>query len=111
MGQDEFDMAIQSFDDCLRLTPRNRDVVLANIGTCYSKKGDFDKAELFFKLSLEANPDNASARSYMARVMATTTPSISPGAGGTPFQPWRFGQQTAPQRPVSSGRTPLRNPR
>ncbi len=109
MGQDEFDMAIQSFDDCLRLTPRNRDVVLASIGSCYSKKGDFDKAELFFKLSLEANPDNASARSYMSRVIATTPPSISPGAGGTPFQSGQFGQQTAPQGPLSSGRTPLRN--
>jgi serine/threonine protein kinase/tetratricopeptide (TPR) repeat protein len=109
MGQTDFDAAIQSFDECLRLTPRNRDEVLANIGSCYAKKGDFDKAELFFRLSLKANPDNASARSYMARVIETTPPSTSPGAGGTPFRSRLFGQQTALQGPLPSGRTPLKS--
>ena len=109
MGQTEFDMAIQSFKASLRHMPPNRDEVLANIGTCYMKKGDLDKAKLFFKLSLEANPNNASARSYMASVTATTTPSISPGAGGKPFQPWQylFDQQTAPQQPAPPGKTPM----
>ncbi len=108
MGQTEFDMAIQSFEASLRHMPRNRDEVLANIGTCYMKKGDFDKAKLFFKLSLEANPDNAIARSYMASVTATTTPSISPGAGGKPSQSWQylFEQQTAPQQPAPPGKIP-----
>ena len=110
MGQTDFDMAIHSFEDCLRLTPRNRDEVLAGIGTCYMKKGDLDKAELFFKLSLQANPDNSRAKSYMARVTATQPPpSTSTGAGGTPFQSGRVGQQTAPQGPLPSGRTPLRS--
>ncbi len=109
MEQADLDMAIKSFDDCLRLTPRNRDVVLASIGSCYSKKGDFDKAELFFKLSLEANPDNASARSYMTRVIATTPPSTSPGAGGAPFQSGLLEQQKAPQGPLSSGKPPLKS--
>ena len=111
MGQTEFDMAIQSFKASLRHMPPNRDEVLANIGTCYMKKGDLDKAKLFFKLSLEANPNNASARSYMASVTATTTPSISPGAGGKPFQPWQylFDQQTAPQQPAPPGKTPMKS--
>jgi serine/threonine-protein kinase len=111
MGQTEFDMAIQSFEASLSHMPRNKDAVLANIGTCYMKKGDFDKAKLFFKLSLEANPDNASARSYMASVTATTTPSISPGAGGKPFQSWQylFEQQTAPQQPAPHGKTPMKS--
>ena len=106
MGHTEFDMAIQSFEASLRHMPRNKDEVLANIGTCYTKKGDFDKAKLFFKLSLEANPDNAGARSFMASVTATTTPSISPGAGGKPFQSWQylFDQQTAPQQPAPAGK-------
>jgi len=110
-GQTEFDMAIQSFEASLRLNPRNRDEVLANIGTCYMKKGDFLTAKLFFNQSLEANPDNASARSYMARVTATTTPSVSPGAGGKSFESWHylFEQQTAAQRPVSPGETPLKS--
>ncbi len=112
MGQTEFDMAIDSFKASLRHMPPNRDEVLANIGTCYMKKGDLDKAKLFFKLSLEANPDNASARSYMASVTATTTPSISPGAGGKPSQSWQylFEQQTASQQPEASGKTPLKRP-
>jgi serine/threonine-protein kinase len=111
MGQTEFDMAIQSFEASLSHMPRNRDAVLANIGTCYMKKGDLDKAKLFFKLSLEANPDNASAKSYMASVTATTTPSVSPGAGGKPFQPWQylFEQQTAPQKPAPPGKTRLKS--
>ena len=111
MGQTEFDMAIQSFEASLIYMPRNKDAVLANIGTCYMKKGDLDKAKLFFKLSLEANPDNASAKSYMASVTATTTPSISPGAGSKPFQSWRylFEQQTAPQQPAPPGKTPLKS--
>ncbi|MGO9314284.1 MAG: protein kinase domain-containing protein [Syntrophobacteraceae bacterium] len=109
MGQTDFDAAIQSFDECLRLTPRNRDEVLANIGSCYAKKGDFDKAELFFRLSLKANPDNASARSYMARVIETTPPSTSPGTGGTLFRSRLFGQQTALQGPLPSGKTPLKS--
>jgi serine/threonine-protein kinase len=109
MEQADLDMAIKSFDDCLRLAPRNRDVVLAGIGSCYSKKGDFDKAELFFRLSLEANPDNASARSYMTRVIATTPASTSPGAGAPPFQSGLSGQQQAPQGPLSSGKTPLKS--
>ena len=113
MGQTEFDMAIQSFEASLRLKPRNRDEVLANIGTCYMKKGKFDTAKRFFKLSLDENPDNASARSNMATVTATTTPSISHGAGGKPFQPWQFlfGQQTAQQQSASLGKTPLKGPR
>jgi tetratricopeptide (TPR) repeat protein len=108
MGQTEFDMAIDSFEASLRHMPPNRDEVLANIGTCYMKKGDFDKAKLFFKRSLEANPNNASAKSYMASVTATTTPSISPGAGGKPSQTWQylFEQQTAPQQPAPPGKTP-----
>jgi len=111
MGQTEFDMAIQSFEASLRLNPRNRDEVLANIGTCYMKKGDFLTAKLFFKQSLEANPDNASARSYMARVTATTTPSVSHGASGKSFESWHylFEQQTAAQRPVSPGETPQKS--
>ncbi len=74
------------------------------------KKGDFDKAKIFFKLSLEANPDNASAKSYMASVTAATTPSISPSAGGKPFQSGQAGRQTAPQRPAPPGQTPLNIP-
>ena len=111
MGQAEFDMAIQSFEASLRLKPRNRDEVLANIGTCYMKKGDLDKAKLSFKLSLDANPDNAGARSSMASLKATTTPSISHGAGGKPLQPWQFlfEQQTAPQQPAPIGKTPLKS--
>ncbi len=108
MGQADFDMAIQSFEACLRLTPLHRDEVLASMGTCYMKKGDFDKAELFFKLSLEANPDNTSARSYMARVIATPPPSISPGAGATPFLSGQFGEHTAPQGPLPFVKTPLK---
>ena len=106
MGQNDFDMAIRSFEDCLRLTPGNRDEVLASIGNCYSKKGEFDKAELFFRLSLKANPDNAGARSYMARVITSTPASIPADSGGTPFQSGQFGQQTAPQGPFPSGKTP-----
>ncbi len=112
MGQTEFDMAIQSFEASLRLKPRNRDEVLANIGTCYMKKGYFDTAKLFFKRSLDENPGNASARSNMASVTATTTPSISHGASGKPFQPWQFlfGKQTAQQQSASLGKTPLKGP-
>jgi serine/threonine-protein kinase len=111
MGQTEFDMAIQSFEASLRLKPHNRDEVLANIGTCYMKKGNLDKAKLFFELSLDENPDNAGVRSNMASLTATTTPSVSPGAGGKPFQSWQFlfGQQTAPQQPAPPGKTPLRS--
>ncbi|MGP8197431.1 MAG: protein kinase domain-containing protein, partial [Syntrophobacteraceae bacterium] len=111
MGQTEFDMAIESFKASIRLLPHNRDEVFANIGTCYMKKGDADKAKQFFKLSLEANPNNAAARSYMASVTATTTPSISPGAGGKPSQSWQylFDQQTAPQQPAPPGKTPSKS--
>jgi serine/threonine-protein kinase len=107
MGQAEFDMAIKSFKASLRLMPHNRDEVLANIGTCYMKKGDFDKAKFFFKQSLEVNPDNAAVKSYMASVTAATTHSVSPGAGGSPFQ---AGQQTAPHRSAPTGQTPLKFP-
>ncbi|MGD0399648.1 MAG: protein kinase [Syntrophobacteraceae bacterium] len=108
MAQTEFDMAIESFKASIRLLPHNRDEVFANIGTCYMKKGDADKAKQFFKLSLEANPNNAAARSYMASVAATTTPSVSPGAGGKPSQSWQylFDQQTAPQQPAPPDKTP-----
>ncbi|MGO9415638.1 MAG: protein kinase domain-containing protein [Syntrophobacteraceae bacterium] len=111
MGQTEFDMAIESFKASIRLLPHNRDEVFANIGTCYMKKGDADKAKQFFKLSLEANPNNAAARSYMASVTATTTPSISPGAGGKPSQSWQylFDQQTAPQQPAPPDKTPSKS--
>ncbi|MGO8945691.1 MAG: protein kinase domain-containing protein [Syntrophobacteraceae bacterium] len=111
MGQTEFDMAIESFKASIRLLPHNRDEVFANIGTCYMKKGDADKAKQFFKLSLEANPNNAAARSYMASVAPTTTPSISPGAGGKPSQSWQylFDQQTAPQQPAPPDKTPSKS--
>ncbi len=108
MAQNEFDMAIESFKASLRHLPQNRDEVFASIGTCYMKKGDSDKAKHFFKLSLEANPNNPSARSYMASVAATTTPSTSPGAGAKPSQSWQylFDQKTAQQQPTPQGKTP-----
>ena len=105
----EYDMAIDSFQACLTLRPRNKDEVLANIGTCYERKGDADRAQVFFKQALEVNPANAGARSYMASAAAkapspTLPPaffSTSPAAGDAPLKSWQPGRQALPQKTVS----------
>ncbi len=111
MAQIEWDKAIQSFEACLRLMPRNRDEVLATLGTCYAKKGDSDEAKHFFKQALDANPDNARAKSYMSSLMptASATPSISPGAGATTSGPVQSGPQTSLQVPATL-KTPRKSP-
>ncbi len=112
MGQAAFDMAILSFQDCLRLNPRNRDEVLANIGACYMKKGDMLEAKHFFKMALEANPDNAAAKSYMASVTTTTTTPSSPhGGAARQFHAWHylFDKQSDSEEAETSGKTPTRS--
>jgi tetratricopeptide (TPR) repeat protein len=97
----DLDMAIRSFEAGLILMPDNRDEVLASIGTCYMKKGNTDKAQLFFKLSLEANPNNAGAKSSMAALTPPATPTVVPGAADTPSpRSGQTEQQASPQRPV-----------
>jgi serine/threonine-protein kinase len=105
----DFDMAIDAFQAGLALQPRNKDDVLANIGTCYVGKGNADKAQLFFKQALEVNPDNAGAKSYMASVKAKTpspspapSPSLNtPPADDSHFKSPQLGRQILPQKTVS----------
>jgi thioredoxin-like negative regulator of GroEL len=66
MGQAEYDSAIHSFEDSLILKPANRDDVLANLGFCHLKKGDFAQARLLLRQSLDANPENATAKAFLA---------------------------------------------
>jgi len=73
LAQGEYDPAIRSFEDALVLAPKNRDEVLANLGFCHFKKGDFRQARLLLQQSLDVNPDNAVAKAFMASLPAPET--------------------------------------
>ena len=78
IGQGDWNTAIQTLEACLMLMPKNRDDVLANLGFCHFKKGDFIQARLLLKQSLELNPNNATAKAFMASLppaKETVTPA------------------------------------
>ena len=77
LAQSDWNAAIQTFEACLMLTPRNRDDVLANLGFCHFRKGDFTQAQLLLKQSLELNPNNSTAKAFMASLptQQTTPPA------------------------------------
>jgi len=52
IGQEDYDQALQVFEEFMGKFPEVYQVRL-NIGTCYLKKGDLDKAEAEFKLVLD----------------------------------------------------------
>jgi eukaryotic-like serine/threonine-protein kinase len=86
LGQGEYDSAIESLENALTLKPKNRDEVLANLGLCHLKKGDFARARLLFRQSLNVNPDNAAARTLLASMPtpATQPPVTQPPATQPP---------------------------
>ncbi|MGC9964457.1 MAG: protein kinase [Syntrophobacteraceae bacterium] len=103
----DLNTAIESFEASLALAPHNRDEVLAGIGICYMKKGSVDRAELFFKQSLDANPNNAAARTYLASIAAKTIPPVVSGAGVAPSQSGQPGPQASAERPVPVVKSPM----
>ena len=78
LGQGDYDSAIQSLQSSLILMPKNRDEVLANLGFCHLKKGEFTQARSLFQQSLELNPNNPTAKAFMASLpVPTTQPRIA----------------------------------
>jgi eukaryotic-like serine/threonine-protein kinase len=73
LGQGEYDSAIHSLENALILMPKNRDDILASLGFCHFKKGDFAQARLLLKQSLDLNPDNSTAKAFMASLPTPTT--------------------------------------
>jgi len=73
LAQSDWNAAIQTFEACLMLAPRNRDDVLANLGFCHFKKGDITQAQLLLKQSLELNPNNSTAKAFMASLPTQQT--------------------------------------
>lgn len=74
LAQSQWDNAVQILEACLSLNPHNRDEVLANLGFCYSQKGNQAQARLLYQQSLELNPNNVVARNFMASLPAETSP-------------------------------------
>ncbi len=74
LAQGQWENAIQVLEACLSLNPHNRDEVLANLGFCYSQKGNQAQARLLYQQSLELNPNNVVARSFMASLPAEPAP-------------------------------------
>ncbi len=93
MAQGQYDSAIQSFESSLILQPRNKDEVLANLGFCHFKKGDYSKAQPLLKQSLEINPKNTTAQAFLASI---PTPSTQPQAAQPPAT------QPAAKKPVAT---------
>ncbi len=77
MAHGQYDSAIQSFESSLILQPRNKDEVLASLGFCHFKKGDYNKAQPLLKQALEINPKNSTAQAFLASI---PTPSTQPQA-------------------------------
>lgn len=73
LAQGEYDNAIQALENGLILNPKNRDEVLASLGFCYFKKGDVARARLLFRQSINVNPGNETAKSFLASLPAPTT--------------------------------------
>jgi serine/threonine-protein kinase len=89
--QGEYDSAIQAFEDVLIHMPKKRDEVLAKLGFCHFKKGDFRQARLLFQQSLDLNPENATAKAFMASLPVTgtqtTTTTVPPSTQPSVTQP------------------------
>ncbi len=93
LAQGQWDNAIQVLEACLSLNPHNRDEVLANLGFCYSQKGNQAQARLLYQQSLELNPNNVVARSFMASLPAETTTKTAPPPVQPPVQQSARNQQ------------------
>lgn len=96
MAQGQYDQAIQSFESSLILQPKNRDDVLANLGFCHFKKGDYRKAKLLLLQSLEFNPNNSTAKAFLASI---PTPTTQPPATEPPAKKPMITQPPATQPP------------
>ena len=107
LAQSNWDAAIQTFEACLMLMPRNRDDVLANLGFCHFKKGNFTQAQLLLKQSLEVNPNNATAKTFMASL--PPQPTTPPTTQQTTPQP-TVRTTTTTQPPVQQSKVPPTTP-
>jgi tetratricopeptide (TPR) repeat protein len=110
LAQGDYDSAIQSFETALILEPRNKDEVLASLGFCHFKKGDFPQARLLFQQSLDLNANNLMAKSFLASLPKPTTqpPSTEPPATTPPDLQPSTSQPPAPQPPAT--KTPAAEP-
>ena len=61
-----FDLAIQNFESCRKLSPSYLEEVLTNLGISYYNKENSELAEKCFKEALKLNPGNSTAKKYLA---------------------------------------------
>ena len=84
MVRGDYDSAIINFESSRGLNPSFADEVLTNLGICYLKKGSVPQAQHFFRQALAANPNNSTAKGYLASSApaqpADTTPSPTPAS-------------------------------
>lgn len=62
--------ALQSFQAAQKLKPKDANL-LFDVGQCYDKLGDLKKAERWYNLCLDEEPNHAPARHALARLLLT----------------------------------------
>jgi serine/threonine protein kinase len=68
MNQGSFDDAIKYYDICRDLSPSFQDEVLTNLGLCYYKKKNIQKARVLLQEALRLNPKNSKAQTLLKSI-------------------------------------------